>query len=129
MVQNVRHLTLTIAIAGLFLQGCARHDSKRAQDKAEKALETVLDAWTRGEPADKYADPNQPVNATDPDWKAGFRLLSFLTLESKPVADGPNHFQCRVSLSLQARNGARTERDVDYDVRLGDKTVIARASH
>jgi hypothetical protein len=127
MPQNRIHsfVLAVLVIGACITQGCSRNNSKRAQDKAEKAVEQVLDAWARGESADKYADANQSVQASDPDWKAGYRLLSFLTIDSKQEAE-PSHFQCRVSLSLQDPKGAKVVKEVGYDVKMGSKTVIDR---
>jgi hypothetical protein len=91
-------------------------------------VEQFLDAWSRGEPPDKFAGPDQPVQAADPDWRAGYRLLSFLSVEARPSPDGPDHFRCRVALSLRDRKGRKVDKEVVYDVRLGEKTVIGRAA-
>lgn len=126
---SIRFCVLAAVLLAVAMPGCAKNDPKKNQDKAEKALERVLDSWTRGESPDKYAGADQAIQASDPDWKAGCRLLSFLTIESKQGTEGPGHVQCRVSLSLQDQKGKRFEKDVDYDVKMGDKTVIARVPH
>lgn len=122
-----RRLLAVAALAALAAPGCGKSSPRQAAEKAEAAVDQVLDAWTRGEPAAKFADPKEPVQATDPDWTAGRRLLSFLTVEAKPDPEKPDHVRCRVALSLQDRTGKKVDREVVYDVRLGEPIVIGRA--
>jgi hypothetical protein len=117
-----------LLLSALALQGCAKNSSKKKWDKADAVLDQVLNSWVRGESPDKFADPNQPIQADDPDWKAGYRLLSFLNFETNPGDKGPEHFRCRVTLSLQNRQGKQLQKEVVYDVQLGDKIIIARSS-
>jgi hypothetical protein len=122
-----------ISIAGLLvstltLQGCAKDASKKRMNKADAAVDQVLDSWARGESPDKFADPTQPLQADDPDWKAGIRLLSFLNSETSQGDKGPNHFRCRVALTIQDRQGKQLQKEVVYDVQIGDKIVIVRSS-
>jgi hypothetical protein len=120
-------LHVGLVLSASALSGCNKASTEQLQGKAEAALETALNAWVRGEAADKYSDVSQPIQITDPDWKSGSRLLSFLTVESKPSTESADHFRCRVALSLQDRKGKKVEKEVDYEVRLGDKIVIERA--
>jgi hypothetical protein len=117
-------LTLPVLLAG----GCGNSASKHPADKAEKIVEEFLDAWSRGESPDKFADPEQAVQGTDPDWKAGYRLLSFLNADAKQSQEMPDHVRCRVSVSLQDPKGRKWDKEVVYDVQLGEKSVIRRAS-
>lgn len=120
-----------LLFAGMFLSaliaaGCGK--SPQPTDKAERKVEEFLDAWSRGEPPDKFADADRPIQGTDPDWKVGHRLLSFLCAEAKQQPETPGHVRCRVALSLQDRKGKRWNKDVVYDVQLGEKCVISRVS-
>jgi hypothetical protein len=117
-----------LALSALVAAGCGNDASKQPTDKAEKVVEQFLDAWSRGEPPDKFADPDHPIEGTDPDWKAGYRLLSFLSAESKQSPDTPDHVRCRVALTLQDPKGRKWDKEVVYDVQLGEKNVIQRAS-
>ncbi len=105
--------------------GCGK--PPQPADKAEKIVEQFLDAWSRGESLNKFADPDHPIQGIDPDWKEGRRLLSFLCAETKP-GETPEHFRCRVSLALQDQKGKRADKEVVYDVQLGEKSVIRRMS-
>lgn len=117
-------IALSILVAG----GCGNNASKQAVDKADKALELFLDAWSRGEPPNKFADSDPLVQGSDPDWKAGYRLLSFLSAEAKQSQEMPDHVRCRVTLSLQDPKGKKREKEVVYDVRVGEKCVISRVA-
>ncbi len=123
----VRRLAMVAAILAV-LAGCARNRVDKARDKAEKAVETALDAWSRGESPEKFANSNPSIRINDPDWKAGFRLLSSLTVDSKQSPIGPKQFECRVSLSLSGAAGRKIAKEVVYHVQMGDKTTIDRAS-
>jgi hypothetical protein len=108
--------------------GCGKNVSQQPADKAEKVVETLLDAWSRGEPPETFADPDHPIQGADPDWKAGLRLMSFLTVEAKQSQEMPDHVHCRVALSLQDANRRRWSKEVVYDVQLGEKNVVTRVS-
>src|SRR5262249_40332694 len=112
----------------LIAPGCGKNPSKQPADKAEKVVETFLDAWSRGEPPEKFADPDHPIQGADPDWKAGHRLMSFLTSEAMPSQEMPDHVRCRVALSLQDAKRRRWSKEVVYDVQLGEKNVVSRVS-
>lgn len=91
-------------------------------------MEKFLDSWSRGEAPETFTDPSQPIQGADPDRNAGYRLVSFLTIESKQSEDGPDHFRCRVSLSLQDRRGKKLEKDVVYAVQLGERSTLRRVA-
>jgi hypothetical protein len=117
----------TILLA-LVVAGCGKNDPKQLADKAEKAVEQFLDAWSRGERPDTFADPDRPIQGNDPDWKAGYRLLSFLNTETKQNPEMPDRVRCRVSLSLQDAKGKRWDKEVVYEVQVGMNSVINRAA-
>jgi hypothetical protein len=121
-------LVVTLSVLILVVPGCGKSSGDPAVEKATASVEDFLDSWTRGERLDKFADPNQPIHATDPDWKAGYRLMSFLSIESKHSPEMPDHVRCRVALSLKDRKGKKVEKEVVYDVQVGDKMVIARVA-
>lgn len=122
-------LSALVAAAALLalLPGCGG-PPRGLPEKAEAAVNDFLDAWTRGEPPERFADPGRPVQGGDPEWQAGHRLLSFLIADSKVSQESPPRVRCRASLSLQDRKGRKLERDVLYDVQLGPPVVIARAA-
>jgi hypothetical protein len=117
-----------VVVWALAAQGCGKRPPNQPADKAEAALEAFLDSWSRGAAPDKFAGPGHALQGTDPDWAAGHRLLSFLSVESQPAEGAPHRFRCRVALSLQDRMGKKVDKEVVYDVQLGEKSVISRAS-
>ncbi len=121
-------LYATLTLAALIAQGCGKSSSQQPMAKAEALVEKFLDAWSRGESPDKFANPDWPLHVTDPDWKAGYRLLSFLSIEAKPSQELPDHVRCRVALSLRDRKGKNVDKEVVYDVRMGEKSIISRVS-
>ncbi len=121
-----RVLIAVLTCAALALTGCGEDAAQQKRAKAEAAVEQVLDSWARGEAPDKFADPSQPIQANDPDWKAGLRLLSFLNVDTKPIEGKRDHTRHRVALSLQDRQGKKVEKEVTYGVQVGDRIVISR---
>jgi hypothetical protein len=130
MPKNRFHWPLfaTMILSTLVLQGCAQRSPQKSTDKAEALVETILDSWTRGVSPDKFGGSNQSIVVTDPDWSAGYRLLSFLSIEAKPTEGTPPHVRCRVALSLADPTGKKVDKEVVYDVQVGDKSVIRRES-
>lgn len=119
-------LIASFLFCAVTLAGC-KDTAKKNLGKTEQAVDTALDCWARGEPASKFADPSQPIQLDDPDWKAGMRLLSFLNSGTTAGSD-PNHFRCKVALSLQGPDGKQVQKDVVYDVQVGDKIIIVRST-
>lgn len=115
----------TVALV-LLIGGCDRNGAAQPAEKAEAAVNKVLDAWTRGEAADRFTGPEHPIQATDPDWQAGYRLQSFLAVESKSDPQNPTLIHCRVSLSLRDTQGDEADKEVVYDVHLGNRIIIQR---
>ena len=120
-------LCAAAACSALAGPGCGKRPPTQPTDRAEAAVEAFLDSWSRGEPPDKPAGPKLPVEASDPDRSAGYRLLSFLVSESKP-AGGADRVRCHVALTLRDRQGRQVEKQVVYEVEVGEKSVIRRAS-
>ncbi len=108
--------------------GCGKKPAPQPVDRAEKIVETFLDSWSRGASPEKFTSPKQPIDASDPDWQAGYRLLSFLSIESRPTEGTPDRFRCRVALSLQDRAGKSVDKEVEYDVQIGTRCIISRVS-
>jgi hypothetical protein len=110
----------------LILAGCGKPLDPAPTARAEAAVDQVLDAWSRGEAADLHAGPGRPVRITDPDWKAGYRLLSFLTVQAQPVADQPDKVRCRVALSLKDPRGKAVNKEVTYEIQVAETVVVNR---
>jgi hypothetical protein len=117
-------LCVGLIFAALIAPGCGK--VPQPTDKAERDLEVFLDAWSRVEPPDKFADANQPIQGADPDWTAGHRLLSFLCAEAKQNPETPGLVRCRVALALQDKKGKKWDKNAEYEVQLGEKSIISR---
>ncbi len=115
-------------LSALLAPGCGKNDPDKLVHRAERDVDDFLDAWSRGEPPDKFAGTEGTIQGTDPDWKAGYRLLSFLSEEVKQSSDKPDHVRCRVALFLQDRKGNKSDKKVVYDVQIGEKSIISRVS-
>ncbi len=109
------------ALAAVSLAGCSQgaSDTDVTLAKAQAAVDDALNGWTRGEPAEKFA-------CSDPDWKGGARLLSFLTADARIVRANPPEVRCQVALTLKDRHGKQRDRTVAYLVQLGDPVTIRR---
>jgi hypothetical protein len=109
----------TLLILAVTLSGCSSNSPETTLATAQVALDTVLDGWSRNEPPEKFA-------CVDPDWKAGYRLVSFLTSDAKRVGEGRDQVRCRVALSLKDRQGKKLDKDAFYLVQLGETITIRR---
>jgi hypothetical protein len=115
-------LVRTVA-AGLLLvatmSGCGKKDDP---NKARAVVETALDSWKKGE------DPNHLVAGniefTDPDRKAGQRLLDF-TIKSA-VSQPQQGPRVVVVLNLQSQAGKKSTTEVAYEVILSEPIKIGR---
>ncbi len=114
-------LFATATALAAVLPGCGQHanSSQENLNKAQAALEAGLDAWSRKEPPEQFA-------VSDPDCKAGYRLLSFLTAEAKGVDGTSDQFRFRVALTLKDQQGRTLDKEVLYLVQLGDTISIHR---
>jgi hypothetical protein len=121
MQTGLRIVVISVcAAASVGLSGCSRgNPTDAALAKAQQAVDVALDGWSRGESPDKFA-------CTDPDWKAGARLLSFLTADAEVVNGNAEQVRCRVALTLKDRQGKRHDRNVSYLVQLSEPVTIRR---
>jgi hypothetical protein len=110
-----------IAALAATLLGCGTGSgpTEDGLGKAQTALDKALDAWTRSESPEGFS-------VDDPDWKAGYRLLSFLTAETNYVDQRSDQVRCRVALTLADKQGKRSDKDVFYIVKLADRITVAR---
>jgi hypothetical protein len=123
MPRNQIHRLMIAAAAALvaLLPGCGQHakSSQENLDQAQAALEAELDGWSRSQ-------PREPFAAADPDCKAGYRLLSFLTSEGKPVDGTTDQFRFRVALTLKDPQGRTLDKEGFYLVQVGGAVSIHR---
>lgn len=114
------------ALAGLALvAGCGgRSQSEEELKRAESALRSALDAWKEGRPAAALKARTPAVEITDPDWASGHRLHGYEVRRCE--AERGRNARCWVVLSLLARGGKRSEKEVVYELKAGDTVVIGR---
>jgi hypothetical protein len=115
---------LVLALAAV-LSGCGKGGlSQQDLDRARGALESSLNAWQKGESPAKLSNLDPPVEMVDMDWKSGHRLLEH---RIKSVEGGQAETaHSWVVLSLQTRKGKKLEKEVLYDIKLGDPITIGR---
>jgi hypothetical protein len=116
---HVPSIAATVVAMLFFLSGCG---PKEDLNKAKSSVETALNHWKSGEPADKLA--SQGIEMFDEDWKAGAKLLDYSIKNSASMPQqGP---RVVVTLNLQRRNGKKADTEVAYEVLMKDKIKIGR---
>ena len=121
-----RLLWAAMILSGLVFPGCGPGLAPQPAEKAEAAVGEFLQSWTQGEPPDKFAGAHPKISVVDPDWTAGHRLMSFLSVDTKPSSEDAARYRCRVALSLLDRKGKAVDKEVVYEVLMGKKIVINR---
>lgn len=123
-----RVASLTFLSFGLILVvvGCSGNSLPRDDiESGRKAVESFLTAWKQGESSEKLKD--RSITASDPDWIAGLNLIDFQITGTEGTA--PPNPRFWVKLNLKDRDGAKTDRDVVYEVNLRKEkgtTIISR---
>lgn len=113
----VSYLTTALAISVL---GCS--GAKPDLTKAEDVVKASLDKWKEGGKPQQLSDKS--IEMTDPDWRAGMKLLDYQVKNaSAPPQQGP---RVVVRLDLQNRTGKKLNKEVAYEVLPGDKIRIGR---
>ncbi|MCC6418756.1 MAG: hypothetical protein IT429_11020 [Gemmataceae bacterium] len=103
----------------VYLSGCGAGPDL---NRAEAAVKTCMDKWKEGGTPQQLAD--KTIEITDPDWKAGYRLLDYqLKAVSAQPQQGPRVI---VTLNLQSRAGKKMKKEVAYEVLIKDKVQIGR---
>lgn len=111
--------TACFALIVVFASGCGRGPDL---DGAKTAVKTALDQWKESGTPKQLVE--QAIEIVDPDWSAGYRLLDY---ELKSVTAQPQQGPRVVAkLQLQDRAGKKLNKEVAYEVLLGDKVKIGR---
>lgn len=117
-----RHVLLGLALAAL-LAGCSRSLPEKADpDKARAWLQTALDAWKNGDPPENLAKGSPAIFFNDPRYKAGQKLTAY-QLEEAHDFHGQSA-RINATLTLQAKDGAATEKKTAYLIDIGNGVVI-----
>lgn len=107
----------------LALAGCGGNVLPAETDpaKGREILTSTLNAWVDG----KTPDSLKPLVVNDPDWKEGYKLLKF-AIDPKDERAGVD-LLLKVKLTLQRKEGATTERTVNFVVAVNaTQTVVLR---
>jgi hypothetical protein len=99
--------TLVCAVAALFVAGCGVGDSgthkfSPSASTAREALESALNAWTRGEPPGTVSATTPSINVADSKRPAGQKLARYEIVDE--TADGAAR---RFSVRLKLENPAQ----------------------
>ncbi len=106
---------------GFLAIGCGGESTENL-DKSEVAVRAALDAWKKGGAAEQLV--KDKIEIVEPDWKGGLRLLDY---QVKSVSNQPQQGpRVVVVLNLQDRASKKLNREVAYEVILGDKIRIGR---
>lgn len=89
-------------------------------DKAKTAVTTSLSKWKdKGTPQQL-----EGIDIADPDWSGGYQLLDFRIKDAAAQPQqGP---RVVVVLNLKDRRGKKMDKEVAYEVIIGDKIKIGR---
>jgi hypothetical protein len=111
-------------LAALAGSGCGASVSQQELDQARDAVQSGLEAWKKGEPPSRLKALTPPVEFSDDSWARGEKLLDFRLNNAEGKPGTP--LRCTVSLTLQDRRGKTLEKEVVYEVKLGNPRVVAR---
>lgn len=119
--------TAALAIVGaIVLVGCGSNSLPPETDAARgrEILKTVLDGWAGGKSMDDMKNGSPPIIARDPDWKAGYKLVSY-EIDSKDERSGVD-LAVPVKLMISKGGGPPQERKVKFNIGIGSQTVCMR---
>ncbi len=122
--------TVRTAVAGIAfvaLAGCQTDAPVKSDELATdvQVLRDGLDSWkSGGTPAALEAGAN-PTQFTDPDWKAGAKLLDYQLHKAGGEDDGET--LCNVNLKLEVK-GKPVDKPVSYRVTVKPKRAVSRVT-
>lgn len=120
---------LFIGCASFAISGCGGGAYQSAPVNAAKAretLETTLDAWKSGDPADEMQDQSPAIVVQDFDWQGGAKLASYEILEDDKEVNA--NLVVKVKLKLQDKTGNKFEKTVTYLVGTAPTLTVFRDS-
>jgi hypothetical protein len=104
-----------LAALALALAGCDSALPAVDPARAREALQSVLEAWRRGESPDSLRQQSPPVHVGDDDWKAGRAKLVRYEVADPPSPVGAG-LRFRTTLTLQDARGKSRRQTVQYRV-------------
>jgi hypothetical protein len=127
-MSSLKSFTHRLVVAGICLAiGCTGRDPTEVStqsDRYRNLLTTALDAWKAGTPG-ALLDLQPPIRFVDDDLAAGRKLLTY-------ELDGPDDkvrpFEnVYVTLTVQAADGKKIERQVGYQVSTEPTPAVLRS--
>ncbi len=104
-------------LCSLLLTGCGSGPYQSAPvdaDLARETLTSVMESWKNGETVESLKEDMPPIVVQDFDWAGGMKLLDYEVLDDgKPESA---NLIARVKLSLEDREGTKSEKTVTYVV-------------
>ncbi len=124
---NLAPIARTVAVAVLFLAlvGCQTDAPVKSAELATdvQVLKDGLEAWKGGgTPAALEAGAN-PIKFTDPDWKAGAKLLDYHLQKAGSEDEGET--LCNVTLKLEVK-GKAVDKPASYRVTVTPRRTVTR---
>lgn len=104
-------------ICGLLLAGCGSGAYQSAPVNGEKARETLaaaLEGWKSGETIEDLKDGSPSIVVQDFDWSNGIKLVDYQVVDEGDEVDA--NLVAKVKLSLESKEGAKSEKTVTYVV-------------
>lgn len=109
----------------VLLAGCGGPHAPADAITGEGALRTAFESWKKGETPATLQKQRPAIYLNEPEWIAGNKLLNFEVVE--PLEPFGRQLRCGVKLSLEnAKNGAKYEKRIGYQVETNPVFVIAR---
>jgi hypothetical protein len=94
------------------------------RDQAQKALQTVLDAWKAGEKPENLENLTPPIHVKDADWRGGFLLVGYKAdQEGRLVGFDINY---PVILELKSPKGKPVKKTAVYSIATRPSLLVAR---
>lgn len=116
----VRAWALTLLLAA----GCSSSLPPAADaDKARSAMQTVLDAWQKGEVPQSLQKATPAIHVNDPEWSSGVKLVKYQILSDQ--TNGQSR-RCEVLLTTEAKGGPSKEEQASYTIDTEPAIVVAR---
>jgi hypothetical protein len=118
-------LTRALPLAVLLAAGCGPGLQAPADpERAREALQTVLDAWQRGDRPEALRTASPAVHVNDPDWSAGRRLTRY-QIAADGVRSGVD-LRYTVRLTLAGPRGQAVRKDTAYVVGTSPVLTVVR---
>jgi hypothetical protein len=110
----MNNLKRLLPLGAFLMLGCGGPSLQEPADpgRAREVLQTVLDAWQRGETPDSVRAASPAIHVNDPDWQAGCRLTRY-----RITADGGRagiDLRYPVTLTLRNPSGQTIQKNTTY---------------